>query len=168
MTTTPMNHDTCGARYPPSLPLSLSRIETAKNTYEKRCLCCSLATISFSGFLINSRPTSGLLLRLASAPSRLDLTDDRLSIGVRSASDGSAVIIILLFALRLRSDDVLDAYFVAWYLYLYLYVVVSIPYKRSNSRELAHILAFNKKLALKRRVERDLCAALASSCCLGI
>lgn len=55
--------------------------------------------------------------RLASALSRLDLTDDRLSIAVRSASDGSAVIIILLFALRLRSG-VLDAYFVAWYLYL--------------------------------------------------
>lgn len=106
--------------------------------------------------------------RLASALSRLDLTDDRLSIAARSASDGSAVIIILLFALRLRSGDVLDAYYVAWYLYLYLYVVVSIPHKRSNSRELAHILAFNKKLALKRRVERDLCAALASSCCLGI
>lgn len=84
----------------------------------KSVVCIALARNDlFSGFLINSRPTSGLRLRLASSPlgtvsTRLDV---RLSIAVRSASDGSAVIIILLFALRLRCD-VVDAYFVARYL----------------------------------------------------
>lgn len=149
-----------GPRYPLSVPLKLPKI------LMKSVVCIALAGNDlFSGFLINSRPTSGLRLRLASpclatALSRLDLTIVCRSRFV-SASDGSAVIIILLFALRLRSE-VLDAYFVAWYICSFY----SIQTQR-NSRACAHILAFNKKLALKRRVERDLCAALAS-CCLGI
>lgn len=118
-----------GPRYPLSMPLKLPKI------LMKSVVCIALAGNDlFSGFLINSRPTSGLRLRLASprlatALSRLDLTIVCRSRFV-SASDGSAVIIILLFALRLRSE-VLDAYFVAWYICSFY----SIQTQR-NSREL--------------------------------